>query len=507
LATLAVLCALGLLAAASIWVATPWGVGVEYDSVFYWSAAENLLAGRGLGRLDGGGDLIPLTHFPPLYPLTLAALSGASGTSVAEAARLISAALFGLNVFLLGRAVLALVHSKWLALGAALTGLLAPTLLERHLWALSEPLYFTWLLGSLFCLVRSIDEPGRRWLLAAAVTAGLAALTRYAGLPVLATGLIVSLAAGARPRRGRLDRALIYTLTAAALPAAWQIRNLVLAGTTTNRVLLFHPLQGAQLREAGSTLARWLPFGFVPAELRLAALALLGLAALVLVAGAARRGGAPEVGSAWWLAIVAGLHGVVYAAFLIVSLTLFDASTRLRDRILSPVFLSGILLAVGLLAMSRVTRSKAMSLAGALALSLLLIPYAAGSWLRLDESRRNGLGFVSASWRTSKTIALVRELPADLELYSNEAFPIYYLTGRPAFWVPERTDPVKGIERADYHQQLEAMRSDLEGGGAALVLFHPQVLPPELPSLDELTGGLAILDAAADGTIYYATEP
>jgi len=66
---------LGLLAGMIIWVATPWGLGIEYDSVFYWSAAENLLGGRGLGRLNGAGQFIPLTQFPPLYPLFMAAVA------------------------------------------------------------------------------------------------------------------------------------------------------------------------------------------------------------------------------------------------------------------------------------------------------------------------------------------------------------------------------------------------------------------------------------------------
>lgn len=42
----------------------PWGIGVGYDSVFYLSAADNLLNGLGLSRLDGYYNVIPLTHYP-----------------------------------------------------------------------------------------------------------------------------------------------------------------------------------------------------------------------------------------------------------------------------------------------------------------------------------------------------------------------------------------------------------------------------------------------------------
>jgi 4-amino-4-deoxy-L-arabinose transferase-like glycosyltransferase len=493
---------LALVAAAIIWIATPRGVGIEYDSVFYWSAAENLLQGRGLGRIDGAGEFIPLTHFPPLYPLSLAAVAGTSGASVVTAARLISAALFGLNLLLLGRLIVGLGAGRWIASGCALICLTAPVVLERHLWALSEPLYFAWLLGSLGFLSRSIDEPANRWLLAAAATSGLATLTRYTGLSLLVTGVIALLFFEARPWIARLRRAALYGVVGGLLPVAWQVRNLLVAGTTTNRVLLFHPPNVDQLREAGSTLAAWIPYPMLSAELRLGTLALLGLAALLILVGWGRQGGGARGNPAGRLACLAGLHGVVYLGFLGVSLTFFDASTRLRDRVLSPLFLVGMLVAAGLLALRRSAGGwSGFRIAALVVVVLLVVPYSMRVEGRLRESRE-GLGFVGPAWRNSETVALTRQLGSDLQLYSNEAFPIYYLTGRPASWIPERIDPVKGAERSGYEQELVAMHARIDAGEAALVLFHPQSLPPGLPSLDELIAGRAPALMTADGWIF-----
>jgi hypothetical protein len=47
------------------------GVGVRTDSVAYLWGAENLAKGLGLGRLNGLGELKPMTHWPPFYPLLL----------------------------------------------------------------------------------------------------------------------------------------------------------------------------------------------------------------------------------------------------------------------------------------------------------------------------------------------------------------------------------------------------------------------------------------------------
>jgi 4-amino-4-deoxy-L-arabinose transferase-like glycosyltransferase len=501
-----ILLGLALLAAALIWIATPWGMGVEYDSVFYWSAAENLLQGRGLGRIDGAGEFIPLTQFPPLYPIALAAVAGISGTSVAAAARLISAVLFGLNLFLLGRLIVGLGAGSWIAFGSALVCLTAPTILERHLWAMSEPLYFAWLLCSLGFLSRSIDEPGNKWLLAAAAAAGLTTLTRYAGLSVLATGVIALLVFEARPRVSRLRRAALFATLAGLLPVAWQLRNLLVAGKSTNRVLLFHPPSVEQLREAGSTLADWVPYPALSAELRSGFLALVGLGALLLLVGWARRGGEARGNLAWRLASVAGLHGAVYLGFLGVSLTFFDASTRLRDRVLSPLFLVGVLLTAGLLALNRPAKGwGGVRIAALAVMALLVVPHSIGAIGTLRESRE-GLGFVSPAWRNSETVALTRQLGSDLQLFSNEAFPIYFLTGRPASWVPERIDPVKGAERSGYQQELEAMHASIDAGEAALILFHPRSLRPELPPLDELTAALEPTWVVSDGMIFIGSN-
>ena len=92
----------GLLGIAVIWMSSPWGIGVGYDSIFYLSASDNILSSSGLSRFDGYGNTIPLTHFPPLYSLTLAGFSLITGFESDLAARLLAAVFFGLLVGLSG---------------------------------------------------------------------------------------------------------------------------------------------------------------------------------------------------------------------------------------------------------------------------------------------------------------------------------------------------------------------------------------------------------------------
>jgi mRNA degradation ribonuclease J1/J2 len=80
---------------------------------------------------------------------------------------------------------------------------------------------------------------------------------------------------------------------------------------------------------------------------------------------------------------------------------------------------------------------------------------------------------------------------------------VYLLTGRQAFQVPIRWDPVRAAPREDYEQQLAAMRERIADQGAALVLFDTLAEQQgALPSEAELAEGLQTAFRAADGVVY-----
>ncbi|MFN2398462.1 MAG: hypothetical protein ABR543_07445 [Gemmatimonadaceae bacterium] len=77
--------------------------------------ARNLLAGRGFYLYDGAVYL----GWPPLYPLTLAAL-GVTGLDLLAAARILNALLFGVLVWLAYAQARVITSSIVLAMSAAL---------------------------------------------------------------------------------------------------------------------------------------------------------------------------------------------------------------------------------------------------------------------------------------------------------------------------------------------------------------------------------------------------
>lgn len=487
--------------------ATRWGIGVSYDSVFYLSAADNLLHGLGLSRLGGGGEVIPLTHFPPLYPLLLAAGSWLSPLSTSAVARWLATFAYAGLAILSGLIVKKVTNSS--VAGASAAGVVAssPVFLEVDAWAMSEAIYLVSMLTGLWLLASYSSTGGWRLLIWAAVFTGAAYATRYVGASLLATGLIVVWLSGNRPRTARLVRMCAYGMGSALPALAWMTRNILLTGMTTNRTLVFHPLGRAKLSEAAHTLAGLaLPDG-ISVWLRLA-VALIALAGLLFYWLRAWWRSARTAPIAWdgasRLAGIFSLHAVIYAGLLVVSLSFLDASTRLDDRILSPLWLLVILLA-GLAAgrwlsaggQPNWTRWTLAAFGVGLVLTASLRTYSQAS-----SGFDHGLGFNSRAWVTSPTVAWVQSLDPSASITSNEAFPLYYLTGRPVYWAPEAIDPVKGEPRSDLKDELDAMQARLAAGNAYLVIFHPDKLRFEMPPIETLTAGLQPILKTADAVVY-----
>lgn len=492
-----------------IWIATPFGVGVGYDSYFYLTAAENLAQGAGLGRFNPAGLWEPLTHFPPLYAASLAGISSMLRIEVAESARILNVLAFvgstlaiGLWMWNVNR------HSPWLLLAAGFF-LASPDLFERHLWAMSEPLFFFLVLTSMAFLWHGLVS-GKRWpFLLGGALAGLAPLARYAGVAVVGAGLGTVLL-GRVPDWKRIRSDLVtYATGGVGVPLVWTISRLLAEPGLTNRLLAFHPLTLEKLKEAARTLGGWIPFNGLAMELRLGivVIVVLLLAWRFLTRELTRRN-PPAREPASIAALMLWLFLASYGLVLTTSLTFFDASTRLNDRILSPALMALIL--VGFFEMSRTVARERIGFRQALIPLALLTPLAltcvSASGALFFKSRGSGLGFQSASWRNSETLRAVRALPYESQIYSNEAIPLSFFLGSPVYAVPEMIDPVLAQQRPGFEKQLLEMRQQLRRGESFLVLFHPRELRVEMPPLEVLTEGLEVRGSYRDGMIYAAPE-
>src|SRR5574340_77556 len=247
---LVVLAALGVLL---VLRATPEGLGLSDDSIAYIAGARSMLAGHGYREawLVSNG---PVTHFPPAYPALLTFL-GWFGLDPLRGVRFLGALLFGANSALLG--ILAWRMTRWLPAGllVSLLFVLNAPLLRLHASALSEPLFiFLSLLA--FWMFDLYHERDFHWLwpVACGTLVGAAYLTRYAGLALAATfAVALVLIHNSWPRR--LANLGIFVGSLLPWVGGWAVRNALVGGTATNRVLVWHPITQSNLNTGWRTLA------------------------------------------------------------------------------------------------------------------------------------------------------------------------------------------------------------------------------------------------------------
>ena len=192
---------------------------LSVDSITYLSAADRLRAGAGL--IDFTGE--PLTHFPPVFPLLLAP----GGRSLVWAT-IVGAVAAAAVAFLLFDLLVKRV-SVTIAFAGALVYALSQAVVRIESTVWSETPYLALALGAI-CILGSEQLSVRRAAIAG-MLAGLAFLTRYSGAAVVATGLVMVVAATATSGSRRMWRYVVAFLSPPTLLAAiWIGRNLRATG-------------------------------------------------------------------------------------------------------------------------------------------------------------------------------------------------------------------------------------------------------------------------------------
>ena len=342
-----------------------YGVGLTWDAVTYISTARNLLDGEGFRQYDHW----PYKHWPPLYPLLLAAFSFGVFDPHAVAGPL-NAVIFGLTIFAAGCGLRGRVRNGLLLVGGCTAAALSLPLATLASEALSEPLFILCLTLALLHSVRYFETGKQSALIWAAAFTALALLTRYPGvaLLMLMPPLLLLQPGAAWPEKAR--RLGLY-LAIALLPVAlWLLRNYVAYGQ-------IHGPQPPPENTLGEVLQQYLAdvSGWLLLEqslplwgAALTAAALIVLAAVVAVAWFkfARNAGPGN----WTGCAVFGGFGLIYLAFLAVTQSLLAGVSPLGGRYLVPAYIPLLLAAAlaldGLLAGGQRESSGRPSAAGRL---------------------------------------------------------------------------------------------------------------------------------------------
>ncbi len=488
-----------------------YGVGLRADWAAYLSTAQNLSAGEGFVQIHGW----PYLHWPPLYPLLLAA-AGLFVFAPYDVAGPLNAAIFGLTLFVAGQYLRRHVRHPFLVLWACLAIMPAIPLTRLASHAVSEVPFILFVTLSLIRTSAFLDSGKRSDLIWAAAFASLAFLTRYIGVTLIITTLpLLIFRRGAAPLE-KAKRIGMY-LSIAALPTAlWLLRNVLFHGRWRGRTGPSPYTLLEILDKFLSDMARWV-FPYLPFEsVRTAAAALVGVVLLAL---------AMSVGHAFVRSCLEGgerrriepfhLFGgfaLAYFVFLTASQAVLEL-TPLGDRHLSPMYIP--LLFAAVFALDKflenrcglpVIQNKIARGGGEAWLAVTLVTtlslWTAGlAALNVYEIKRNnegrGMG-MAAVLVNSETLRYVEEHLMAERIFSNAASAIYIRTNH-----------------ADYHHlplKLDTVREHIENAapGAYVAWMDLYWMDSKEKSryiavLRKLMG-LELTAELSDGSIYRVTR-
>jgi hypothetical protein len=192
---------------------------------------------------------------------------------------------------------------------------------------------------------------------------------------------------------------------------------------------------------------------------------------------------------------------VAYLLILVGTVMFLHRTTPLDNRLLSPLYLAGVIIATSLLAEAW-GRTRGRGLIPIAVVCVLVVGFSLFRFYGLIRVLpEDAKGFASNAWRQSETIAAVRDLPP-LPLYSNEIQALYFLTGRTAIFVPTLINPATGQPRDDYATSLAEMRRMVAHGEAMLVLFASPEEILQDDAMSDLTLGLPLIAQQADGAVF-----
>ncbi len=487
------------------------GIGTSPDSAAYVASARNLTSGKGMTIPSAGGPDVPMNFRAPLYPLILASLKFI-GLEVMEGARWLNAVLFGGNILLMGTIIERYYHksSLFILLGASL--ILASTpFLEIHAFAWTEPLFILTGFSGLLMLVMYLESFKTHYLITAVILVGLSWITRYAGAPFVAVGMLALLWLEKEKWQIRIRDGLLFGFGASIPFFIWSLSQILSGNSATGREIAFHPISIQHGWQAIYTMTGWLHIpDSVPGIARIAIIIFFGALWLVILfvpdpppgrltpsAIQNRFKEIPDI-----IKILAIFVGI-YFAFLTLSISFLDANTPLDNRILTPVYFASVILAIFgidrlwvLLGNRLLAKWIIVILLGTFTLTGL---WNAADWL--NWGRHNGLGFSGRVWQESLLRLEIEDVSFDKTLFSNSPEAVYFLSGRSANSLPKKVEATTQRTNENYQEELLAIGENY--GEDVVVIFFKDINTRNGPSREELIQvlGLSPVSETGDGVV------
>lgn len=292
-----------------------YGVSVTWDSMVYIDGANKLLTGNFLIAHTAGS--------PPLFPILLTS-ANLFAVDPRDIAGPLNAAAFGLSVFIAGQWLRSRIESNFLIVWGCLAVMFSIPLTNAASMALTESVFVLLTILTLVEIDKFLNTSQRSSLIWAALFTALACMTRYAGIALIMTiVLLLIFQRNVKPFES-VKRIVAYLLIAITPLGLWLLRNILVTGTITGKRPPSNATLLETLEQTNVVISKWvflnLPLGGVQAV----AVILVGIALLALMIAAGysliRSYHDSEAWNNWSPFYTFGTFTLVYTSFIITSL-------------------------------------------------------------------------------------------------------------------------------------------------------------------------------------------
>lgn len=436
-----------------LYIVTPYGLALSPDSVGYLKGAEGLITGEGLNYFN--------VQWPPIYPFLIALVSWISDVNVIDGARLLNSLLLALLFLILTNNN----HkkNKFLNIIFAIELLIHPVLTHIYFYAWSELLLIIILILNINCLSRLSKEDVTnefefRFLNTNLIVLSiLAVMTRYAGITIFITNIIVILVYLKKISIwNRAKIIIIHSSFFIFFVGSWFVFTYLNFKTFTNRTATFHPPTIHQIENGLAEIGRW----YLPIYFKLSNFICTGLGILLIIY-------ILKYFLKWNQEInknfdskvelndtqIYLLFILVYLIFILISISFIDAATPLDSRILSPIFVS---IAICFLLKLEKTHIR-FYLKVLVTIYILIITYSSVIDLKYWSmlSKFNGIELSSKEYSSDNINQLIKNCDRKVRIISDAPWELDLYTKAKVDWLPREFDMTSGLPNREYKNQIK----------------------------------------------------
>lgn len=416
------------------------GIGISPDSIMYTSVARNLTQGNGFLQFDAK----PLTMFPVAFPYFLHIIMIISGKDIIPIAPIVTGLLFAATILLAGIIIeKAIPKYRIIKIIALLLIITNPALQEVFSMLWSETLFI--FLITFFSAIQVLYLKNNTFtlLFVSAIIAGIAAITRYAGITVIASGCFISFFAINQNWKVKWIHTLLFGCISSSFLMINLLNNFLQTGYLTGKRLPADTSLLDNLQLYGSIITGWIGNDSPPLWLALLmGLLLIIVSVIFLLFNVFSKNKSPLT----IVSITAASFLSIYILFILVSSTLSNYDD-INNRLLSPVVIAFFTLLS--IIVVKVLQNKSAQFRLNIALFFILSLIALNGNLTSDKTalqnnRDAGIGgYAEDYWKDSEILHFLKTSAfadtSKFPIYSNDNAAIYYFTGKHAKTLPELT--------------------------------------------------------------------